>query len=67
MSSEGSFCPSCGGTGVVDDVCPECEFSFATVLKCPFLDDEGVCNKKETKCSVDKGISFEICEIMREF
>ena len=66
MSSEGSFCPSCGGDKVTDEVCPECNFSFATVLKCPFLDEDGRCKKQETICHVI-GVGYEACPSLREF
>ena len=64
-ATQGSFCPNCGGTKVIDENCPDCKFSFAEILVCPHR-EEGVCKQDETICP-EVGMSWEACYKLREF
>ena len=65
MDSAGSLCPACGNLKVTDDICSECDFTFSSILKCPFLDEEKKCDKKKSACNVE-GLDYEGCPTLRE-
>lgn len=61
-----TMCPSCGADmNDGEEVCLSCGFAFATVLKCPFKDEDNKCTNTGHLCNVH-GLGYEACESLRE-
>jgi len=64
--NESNKCFNCGNYRAEDeDVCQSCGFDLASVIKCPYKEDNNICSLTKTSC-ISKGMEWEICEILRE-